>query len=383
MNVVHLSPLLAEWQAHRAFLGRILAADCRPSISSSVNRALDAAVASPTNTTLVLNLLQTVSLGCDSSHLPFVGRDVWWHHSDVALLPSAAPDHTRALARCQQRSLAASRACVVFVQSQLAAAAAEAAVQYLAAHPAERLVFVSSSHDDHCVPFMSYDSSRPPPPSHAATHLLSEPRFVQWFTENPCVAHPKIAALPIGAKFNWRVPQFDAEDKVPVKARLLNALIGAATGAVARRRLLMVGLSADSTGNPFYVAHRGIRARHVAAMALTANETLPHMSHAEYLRELSAHQFAWSPPGRGIDAHRTWEAALLGCVPVVASSPISELYDPAFAFEVDDFSTITRASLEAASRRYAGRRAVDWLRPEHFALHWLLRIARAANDSVV
>lgn len=37
-------------------------------------------------------------------------------------------------------------------------------------------------------------------------------------------------------------------------------------------------------------------------------------------------QFCASPHGNGLDCHRTWEALCLGCVPIVKSSPLDDLY---------------------------------------------------------
>ena len=43
--------------------------------------------------------------------------------------------------------------------------------------------------------------------------------------------------------------------------------------------------------------------------------------------EISKFKFVLSPPGAGIDCHRTWELLYLDCIPIVQSSTINELYD--------------------------------------------------------
>ena len=40
----------------------------------------------------------------------------------------------------------------------------------------------------------------------------------------------------------------------------------------------------------------------------------------------SEYKFVLSPKGAGIDCHRTWEALSMGCIPIVLSSTIDELY---------------------------------------------------------
>ena len=45
------------------------------------------------------------------------------------------------------------------------------------------------------------------------------------------------------------------------------------------------------------------------------------LSIEEYYFDLAQHKFAFSPPGNGVDCHRTWEALYLGVVPIVKKSP--------------------------------------------------------------
>lgn len=42
---------------------------------------------------------------------------------------------------------------------------------------------------------------------------------------------------------------------------------------------------------------------------------------ADYLANLARFQYAISPPGAGVDCHRTWEALAMGCVPIVRRMP--------------------------------------------------------------
>jgi hypothetical protein len=38
------------------------------------------------------------------------------------------------------------------------------------------------------------------------------------------------------------------------------------------------------------------------------------------------YQFVLSPPGRGFDCHRTWELFLAGCIVIVKSSPLDDMF---------------------------------------------------------
>ena len=58
------------------------------------------------------------------------------------------------------------------------------------------------------------------------------------------------------------------------------------------------------------------------------------------------YKFVLSPPGNGIDCHRTYEAIALGCIPIVKSSPLDPLYEGLPVIIVQDWSEVTRELLE-------------------------------------
>jgi hypothetical protein len=54
----------------------------------------------------------------------------------------------------------------------------------------------------------------------------------------------------------------------------------------------------------------------------------------------SNYAFVISPHGNGLDCHRTWEALILGCIPIVKKSDISELYNDLPVLIVNEWSNI-------------------------------------------
>jgi hypothetical protein len=48
--------------------------------------------------------------------------------------------------------------------------------------------------------------------------------------------------------------------------------------------------------------------------------------------------FVMSPEGVGMDCHRTWEALLLGCIPVVKKSSCDDIFDGLPVWIVEDWS---------------------------------------------
>jgi hypothetical protein len=59
----------------------------------------------------------------------------------------------------------------------------------------------------------------------------------------------------------------------------------------------------------------------------------------------SKYAFVVSPFGNGYDCHRTWEALILGCIPIVKTSGLNSLYDDLPVLIVQDWSDITEKLL--------------------------------------
>jgi hypothetical protein len=102
------------------------------------------------------------------------------------------------------------------------------------------------------------------------------------------------------------------------------------------------------------------------------------MSPEQYRQAVSESMFVLSPPGRGLDCHRTWEAIYLGAVPVVlegtlAKSIVTGL--PILALE--SYEQFLGKSHDEMVGLYAQVRAASTRRA--FAPYWIEEIGKAAD----
>jgi hypothetical protein len=68
---------------------------------------------------------------------------------------------------------------------------------------------------------------------------------------------------------------------------------------------------------------------------------------SEYFMELPSYKFVVSPEGHGIDTHRTYEALMAGCIPIVEHNPdIEKIYEGCPVLYTFDYSEITPEYLE-------------------------------------
>lgn len=67
----------------------------------------------------------------------------------------------------------------------------------------------------------------------------------------------------------------------------------------------------------------------------------------EFLKKLSTFKFCICPTGFGLDTHRVYEAAKVGCRPIVVTSPLDVIYKQFGALIVNDWSDVTQELLES------------------------------------
>jgi hypothetical protein len=53
------------------------------------------------------------------------------------------------------------------------------------------------------------------------------------------------------------------------------------------------------------------------------------------------YKYVLSPHGNGLDCHRTWEAMLLGCIPIVKTSPLDPMFEGLPILIVKDWSEVS------------------------------------------
>ena len=88
--------------------------------------------------------------------------------------------------------------------------------------------------------------------------------------------------------------------------------------------------------------------------------------------------FIASPHGNGLDCHRTWEALVLGCIPIVKKSPLDGLYEGLPVLIVNEWSDINEQLLKDKIEEFKNKQFnMDKLKLEY----WINKI-KAAGDNI-
>ncbi len=165
----------------------------------------------------------------------------------------------------------------------------------------------------------------------------------RWFCQNIDFDHEKLNALPIGMDYHsvWRDPKIwsdphplPSDQEIKIKS--------------IKKRTKPAHLRDDKIFcNWHFSLSHGQRKdcfnRVNKQLCFFQSSTIPRYRSWELQTEF---KFVLSPNGQGIDCHRTWEALILGCIPIIQPSLVAEkLFKNLPVIVIDDWEALNQAFL--------------------------------------
>jgi hypothetical protein len=169
--------------------------------------------------------------------------------------------------------------------------------------------------------------------------LINSEKLIHWFSQNCVIDHPKLTRIPIGLdyhtlserEYKW------GKQKTPVKQE--EDLI-----SVKNSSLPFWEREIKCYSNFHFHFYKYGQDRKDAISQIPKNLVFyeeNEVPRIESWKKQSTYSFVISPHGNGLDCHRTWEALIFGCIPIVKSSNIDALYDELPVLIVKEWSDIT------------------------------------------
>ncbi len=215
-----------------------------------------------------------------------------------------------------------------------------------------------------------------PVPRRVIEAITGHPQFRHWFAQNLAMARPGLSVLPLGLDYHTmsvgRVAWW-GDLATPTEQE----------SALDRLRLAAPPLAervAKGYSNWQFAPDNSARAsvRQVLSPEVNVYQEA-RMPRAESWAANSRHFFTMSPRGRGMDCHRTWEAILIGAVPVIDELPIAPVYHDLPVVTVRDWVQVTPAFLAAERARILAG-SFDFA--PMFLTYWRRKIAGAPLPSL-
>uniref|UniRef100_A0A6C0E3V9 Exostosin GT47 domain-containing protein n=1 Tax=viral metagenome TaxID=1070528 RepID=A0A6C0E3V9_9ZZZZ len=175
--------------------------------------------------------------------------------------------------------------------------------------------------------------------------FIESDKILHWFAQNCIVTHSKITQIPIGLDYHTMSKQ--------------NHTWGIKTSSTNQEHFLK---NIKLHSKPFY--ERKIKCYSNFHFFTTtkfgydrknAIEKIPNeviyyeptkIQRIYTWKNQSEYAFVVSPHGNGLDCHRTWEALCLGCIPIVKTSPLDNLYSDLPVLILDDWTSLNQELLD-------------------------------------
>lgn len=184
---------------------------------------------------------------------------------------------------------------------------------------------------------------------------LDNPKIVAWFGKNAELSHPKMRQIPIGLANNYWP---HGNTKVAEEFSQGNS--------IEKSYLLYLNLNPNTNPDRLTVEKRFSQEKYCYVASKKPFK--------EYLLDLKKSVFVLSPEGAGIDCHRTWEALLVGSIPIIKHSILDNLFVGLSVLFIEDWDKIDEAFLtqRAAPMLKEQEVNVDKL----YAPYWLKQIKK-------
>lgn len=167
------------------------------------------------------------------------------------------------------------------------------------------------------------------------SRILNNPYLDNWYAQNMVAEHPKLHQIPIGMDYHtmWEKPGvWGLAQQSPIAQEQI--LIKTLANAQDFSDRFFAGYC-----NWHFAIDRGDRQECFQkidkSISLIEKNHLPRVT--SWQRQAQC-MFVISPEGAGIDCHRTWEAILLGCIPVMKKNRFSKLLNRLPVVLLDDWA---------------------------------------------
>lgn len=175
--------------------------------------------------------------------------------------------------------------------------------------------------------------------------IHSHPMIIAVFAKNALYQSDRLKSMPLGPKWQVSSHKLFGEDK-------MNRV----------NDLMELGATSPSGCLELFKTPK----KHLVTMTWMANTNkerkdlykfinfkinkMGKVNNYEYLKGLRESRFVISPPGKGRDCHRHWEALLMGACPIILSSDVDSVFDDLPVWLVKSYDEVTEDAVVKKER---------------------------------
>jgi hypothetical protein len=183
--------------------------------------------------------------------------------------------------------------------------------------------------------------------------FIEHPKIIHWFSQNCIARHPKMSQIPIGLDYHSMTNGYPAwgPEINPVEQEMLlkKILRRPETKPFWKREVKCYSNFHFSTETRFGYDRKDAIAS--IPVDLVYYESEYKLREDSWIKQ-TEYSFVLSPHGNGLDCHRTWEALVLGCIPIVKTSGLDSLYEDLPVLIVDQWTDVTEDLLRRTVAKF-------------------------------
>lgn len=201
--------------------------------------------------------------------------------------------------------------------------------------------------------------------------FIEHPKIIRWYSQNCVGNHPKLFQIPIGLDYHTMAKGDHAWGRQIGPSDQEGELVAIATSPNTPSRDLRHIRAYSNFHFSMNTKFAQDRRDAIAEIppACVFYEPRPVTRSASWT-EQAKYTFVVSPHGNGLDCHRTWEALVLGCIPIVKTSPLDPLFDGLPVWIVKKWSDVSKDAMIQILEDFRGRIfTMDKLTLEYWMKH--------------
>jgi len=185
--------------------------------------------------------------------------------------------------------------------------------------------------------------------------FLEDEKLLHMFVNNSSVSHEKLTQLPLG--INYHTLHTNGKNEWGSKASPekqdteLAAIQKSLKPLKERLRKCYGNFHFNKQDERKYTYDRKDAIEKIPKECIDYEATF--IPRNETWKKQGEYAFVVAPHGNGLDCHRQWEALCLGCIPIVKSSSIDEVYAKLPVLIVKDWSDVTQALLDSTAEEFS------------------------------
>lgn len=183
--------------------------------------------------------------------------------------------------------------------------------------------------------------------------LINNKYLIRWCSQNNSIkTYPKIIQVPLGIDYhsmynNYEMVKNNIDGKTPVEQEM--HLINVVANSVPfHKRINKIYVNFDINADRF--GQRKQSLKDIPSSLLSMHQTK--IKRTKTWINTTKYAFVLSPYGQGMDCHRTWEALILGSIPILKSKEFDKMFEGLPVLFVNDWKDVTQKLLDDTINKF-------------------------------